>query len=214
MLLGLARPAFGDDSLDIPIPLGFYFGPTLSSAAYSVAGTAEARRAKTAIQAGIFSQITLSDWLYFRPEIAFVQKGSRNAAGTVTRLNYFELPLLLEGRFSGEAFQLFFPVGLGVGYLTSGDTVTADGSIRVIDSASIAKVDVSFQAGAGLGYHLDNQWELFLMGRTSRGLTNIARFQVSGASTRYVSNVTSVVVGLVYNQPGFLRSSSPAAQKQ
>lgn len=196
----LATAVSAQETMDIPFPCGLYFGASSSSAEASNGSGYDPRTGRTGIVSGAFAEFPIVDNLYFRPELTYVQKGSRNFQGTLTRLNYAEVPLLVEAKFPGEGLTFFVPFGLGIGYLGSADTFRMDESVWAVHETAVSKVDVTLQAGAGVTLQVDPHWDLFLMFRLSQSLTDAARLQSAGGDASYYSRAVSLSIGFVYDE--------------
>lgn len=146
-----------------------------------------ASNAKTRIgmTAGAFVQIPLAKGRFaLRPELLFTTKGGAydfvNAGRTDFKVNYVELPLVLEYRLLGF---INLHVGGYAATLASADG-TIGGSVVKLGKANFENFDYGWVAGTGLdigalGIHF----------RISRGLQEVSTQSVN-ASLRNVKNAT------------------------
>ena len=155
--------------------IGIKGGVTLSDAdvVNFIPGVTPEPSAFTGAHAGIMAEIPLEGNFIFRPEINFTQKGfvvSENITDNLfglplpvggkaeTRLNYVEIPLLLQYRFGNEKAGFYVNGGPSVSYLASGRIqpfarVIVDVRLPSIDldlsSDTYNRFEFSGMAGAG-----------------------------------------------------------------
>jgi hypothetical protein len=130
----------------------------------------------------------LPDWLYFQPELIYIQKGatipaSQNTAGTgqiSVADNYLDIPLLLKAKYLTPVVSPYFLFGLDPAILMS-STPIAVGSTQV---SKVNSIDLGLHFGVGAEYDLLPGTIVFFDIRYILGLTNIA----SGAVNQSVTN--------------------------
>lgn len=172
-------------------------GATYASATANAAGGSP-RSARTVGFFGGYADFALTDWLYFRPEADFIQKGTLNSAGNLARISYLEFPLQIELRLGTNNLNVFFPVGAAVGFPVSADVLSAVGSVQQIDPGAINPIEISAVVGAGVSFSLDSNFGFFAMARFDASLTNAARYSVGGQSASYYSQNISGIIGFTY----------------
>lgn len=147
----------------------------------------------TGVDAGIvFEQSIYKEYLWFRPEVSFVQKGAKAVEDRtnyrvteIFRINYVEFPLLLQGGYSKNKFSVYAQFGPYVSIGVSGkDEEIAQTKDKVKltfgktkNGADIERLDAGLQAGLGGSYKL-GKGKLEANLRFGIGLNKIDRLKV------------------------------------
>ena len=150
----------------------------------------------TGFTAGVMAEITITDAFSFRPELNYIQKGfimnkdvDANLLGlnlpvgakAKTRVNYLEVPVLLEYKMGNQLAKAYFLAGPSFGYamnarLNPVATVIIDVNLpRVnIDLSNdiYQRIEVSGVVGAG-GEVAAGNGKLFADARYQMGFTNM-----------------------------------------
>jgi hypothetical protein len=124
----------------------------------------------TAIRAGGFVEIGLSDAFFLQPELLYSAKGyefSRSGISVETSLNYLSVPIMAKYAFvDNGSLQVTGQAGPYVGFLLSAETGGSD----VADNTS--SVDIGGQVGVGAAYRI-GPGSLTLDVRAGFGFTNV-----------------------------------------
>ncbi|QHT69369.1 PorT family protein [Rhodocytophaga rosea] len=166
----------------------------------------EDRKIVTGFTAGVGVNYSLTgdNFLSIQPEIIYTQKGFAAKGSFLTvdydgtyRLNYLELPLLLKLSFGNETIHAYVNAGPSVGYLLNGrvrgssnllgTTASIDEPIEFTETPNTLditeldanRIEVSANAGIGIGYLISEKATLFLDIRYSLGVTDFDQTQAS-----------------------------------
>ncbi len=122
-------------------------------------------------------EVRLSQFLFIRPEMMYVQKGaSMSATGidTTLKFDYLEFPLLLKARFGAEAFRPVLFAGPSFAFRVNSSMDTKIGSAAPASFTTNAEsVDIAIDFGGGAEYWFQKSTAAFLTMRYSLGLTNV-----------------------------------------
>jgi len=119
---------------------------------------ADGADALVGLQIGATAQININEMFAFQPELMYFQKGTQQSFDFFgqsfdieTRLNYFEVPLLVKAMFGdSEGLQFFATAGPSLGFGINGK-VTADGESEDIDfDDGLKRLDIGLSIGAGV----------------------------------------------------------------
>jgi hypothetical protein len=149
-----------------PTTLGVHAGLSVSSADVSAGPS----NSTTGILVGGVAQTPLyQDWLFFRPELNFVQQGANNAnfgAVADTRLNYLEVPLNVQARYPMEAFTPWVLTGPKISYLLGS-------SGNAVDKNRLRAVDLGWEFGVGTDIPLRYETKLLVAAKYSLGFLDV-----------------------------------------
>lgn len=146
---------------------------------------------------GVFLDFPLSQWLFFGPEVLYVQKGTKLDILTLEAsyaYNYVDLPLLLKVRLGKQRFAFTLFAGPAVGYLVSAKS-TSLGTTSDI-SSQVKKVDFSAHLGAAFEVRMGKRTKMFVSARYMLGLQDMENDGVASSSTK--NNAIIGLVGFVF----------------
>lgn len=115
---------------------------------------------------GAVVKYPLSDLLSVQAELNYFQKGFKVDTNTdflgdvklKTRVNYFEIPILVKAAFGSDTFKGFVNAGPTFGFALSGTSEVCTGGILCVeddldfDAAQLKKTDISLAIGAGVEF--------------------------------------------------------------
>ena len=163
-----------------PVNLGLEGGVNFGNASTSPSSISLSSR--TGVMAGALLEIGLSEALYLQPEVFYAQKGaefsvsSPNGSGTITwKVDYIEIPILLEGKFGQSEFKPLIFAGPNIGFNLSANAEatngTNTGSVDIKDQ--IESMDFALDFGAGGEYMINSTTSFITTIRYSLGMTDI-----------------------------------------
>ena len=122
-------------------------------------------------------EVRLSQYLFIRPEMMYVQKGaSLSATGidTTLKFDYLEFPLLLKARFGSEEFRPVLFAGPNFGFRVNSSLDTKIGAATPSSFTTNAEsMDIAIDFGGGAEYWFRKNTAAMLTMRYSVGLTNV-----------------------------------------
>jgi opacity protein-like surface antigen len=166
------------------------------------------RQTLTGFTAGIGLNYSLSgnNFLSVQPELLYTQKGFSGQTNIINvlnfdsdyRLNYLELPLMVNVGFGSEAFTFHLNAGPSIGYLLDGRikgrgnllgigflgrnynekiNFTDNPSLTRINDVDANRVEFSVNFGGGFGFNFGENSTIFVDARYNLGLTEFDRNQ-------------------------------------
>lgn len=154
---------------------------------------------RTGLTLGGYAEVPLlPGFLYFQPEVNYLQKGAENShfgVPATAKLSYLEMPLLAKIKLMVPRAKPFILAGPTFAYLVSGSVEGPEGTaIGGIDRSLFNNVDIGLLLGAGISFQLGDDLdssELTVSLRYTKGLNNLD----SGANG-WKSNVFGLLVGV------------------
>ncbi len=150
---------------------------------------------RTGFTLGGYAEVPLlPGFLYFQPEVNYLQKGASNGhfgSQATARLSYLEMPLLAKIKLMVPRARPFVLAGPTLAYLVSGSIEGAGGNF---DRSRFNNVDIGLLLGAGFSFQLGdtlNSSEMSVSLRYTRGLNNL-----DSGSNEWKSNVLGLLVGI------------------
>jgi hypothetical protein len=163
------------------------------------------RSSLTGFTAGVGLNYSLSgdNFLSVQPELLYTQKGFAAEGSFLVanftgdyRLNYLELPLMVNVGFGSETFTFHLNAGPSIGYLLDGRikgrgsilgflgtnynekiNFTDEPSLTRINDVEANRVEFGMNFGGGLGFNFGNNSTIFIDGRYNLGFTEFDRNQ-------------------------------------
>ena len=151
--------------------IGAKAGINIANVTFSAEGVSASADSKTGFVGGAFAQFGIGSPFFIQPEVLYSSKGTKEDDLSLSA-NYLEIPLLIGAAFplSNSALKPMVFAGPSVGFVLSCDEEGYD------CKDEIKSTDFSLVFGGGLEYALSSV-VLFLDGRCSLGLSNVAEFE-------------------------------------
>lgn len=196
LLIAFTPPlAFG---LAEEISYGLFFGPTIATADVTIASSTEGLRNRYGYGVGSFVEFPWLNWLFIRPEFTAVQKGYSDSLGNTVRLDYIEVPILLQPKLYFRGGSVFLLGGLSIGMLLKQDSEDSNGNTSRFNGEPFGKNELTAVGGVGLEVNFRRDWGMFINARYSQGLTNGLVESLSGFSGSYKSRSIFVFAGVFF----------------
>jgi hypothetical protein len=155
---------------------------------------------KLSFAAGGFVNVSLHDSFAIQPEILYVMKGGGREADGMARgswnINYIEIPVLLQGRYSLlRRLDIYGFLGPEISLLINAELENENGETRdFTDEARILDVGVMF--GVGTAWRPSQKGALIVEARYDLGLRSIDRDEGVDARNRALSLMVGYQWGL------------------
>jgi hypothetical protein len=174
------------------VSFGLQLGVTVSNAALNAPIASGAKRG---FDLGAFVEApVIPGFLYFQPELSYVQKGADNGFFGTTgaaQLNYLEVPLLAKVKFNIPHARPFILAGVGMGYLLGAHTETGG---PIMPSSRLNTIDISAVLGGGVSFPLTSSPDGALMSFSARYTNSLTSADAAAGDWR--SRVFSILVGV------------------
>jgi Outer membrane protein beta-barrel domain len=159
------------------LSIGIHAGLNFASASVTPSQTMGGR---TGIIIGGLADIELSKQFSVVPGIQYISKGastSESGYTSTTSLNYFEIPVLAQYKFSLSEFKPYFFAGpnFAINLSANSEQSGGGGSASEDVSSSLGSFDMGLMFGTGTEYKITPGMDLYLNLGYSVGLSNISK---------------------------------------
>lgn len=154
---------------------------------------------RTGFMVGGFADFGVSPIISIKPGVRFVMKGftgTNNLTGVTftDKLNYLEIPLLLQVNVPLQRIKPYFTAGPTLGIqLSASEELTNGTQVQDADASSIyGTIDIGLYFGGGLSFHVANNTDVFTGFGYSLGLSNISKvttFQGKNYGIQFISGI-------------------------
>jgi hypothetical protein len=178
MLSASAMAATNSATTAEDFKIGPIVGVSFANDTFDVSGLSLSLDSRTGFAGGVSGELRLGEWLFFQPELMYIQKGfvipaALNTSGTgdaTFAANYLEIPLLMKAKLITNVVNPYFLFGPSPSFKLSSSAKTSAGTSSV---DNVHTFDFGLHFGVGAEAVVAQNITAFLDGRYILGLTNI-----------------------------------------